>query len=275
MKLVDTHCHIQSVGLDKGEPTTRSLWAKAPELKAGNVVDGAIAAGVEQMICVGCDLDDSILATDFVKDYPSCFASIGIHPHEADHYVDQAIKLANFAKLALRPKVVAIGECGLDYFYNHSAKENQIALLKFQLELAIDNNLPVIFHVREAYDDFWPVLDSYQGIRGVLHSFTDSTENMQRGIDRGLYIGVNGISTFTSRTEQIAMYKAIPIDRLVLETDAPFLAPLPFRGKVCKPEYVVETAKFLSVLRSQNLEQLAEATTNNAQKLFNLSGTDS
>jgi TatD DNase family protein len=271
MKLIDTHCHIQSVGLDKGEVTTRSLWAKAPELSAASVVDGAHLAGVEQMICVGCDLADSILAVDFVQDYSSCFASIGLHPHEADHYAQQPDKLSEFSGLASRPKVVAIGECGLDYFYNHSLKENQMTVLKFQLELALKSNLPVIFHVREAYDDFWPIFEYYPGIRGVLHSFTDSAENLQRALQHGLYIGVNGIATFAKNPEQIAMYKEIPLDHLVLETDAPFLAPLPFRGKVCKPEYVAQTAKFLASLRGEDQQLLARATTSNAHQLFNLS----
>jgi TatD DNase family protein len=271
MKLIDTHCHIQSVGLDRGEVTTRSLWAKDPELDASMVVDGALRSGVYQMICVGCDLDDSILAINFAKGYPSCFASIGLHPHEADHYVNQLAKLDGFTKLATSPKVVAVGECGLDYFYNHSTKENQITILRFQLELAIEHNLPVIFHVREAYDDFWPILDDYQGIRGVLHSFTDTTENLYRAIERGLYIGVNGIATFTNKPHQLDMYKAIPLDKLVLETDAPFLSPSPFRGKICKPEYVSQTAKFLAGLRKVDTDQLAQATTENAKRLFNLS----
>jgi TatD DNase family protein len=270
MNLIDTHCHIQSVGLDKGEATTRSLWAKAPDLNAGSVIDGAHLAGVNQMICVGCDLEDSILAIDFVQDYPGCFASIGLHPHEADHYAAQQTKLADFAKLATSPKVVAIGECGLDYFYNHSSKESQMTVLKFQIELALKNNLPIIFHVREAYDDFWPILENYPTFRGVLHSFTDSMENLQRAISHGLYIGVNGIATFTNKSEQLDMYKAIPLSQLVLETDAPFLAPLPFRGKICKPEYVAETAKFLASLRNEDLDSLTQATTNNATDLFNL-----
>ena len=269
MKLIDTHCHIQSVGLDKGELTTRSLWAKTPELSANSVIDAATLAGVEQMICVGCDLEDSILATEFVHNHRACFASIGIHPHEADHYVGQA-KLNSFGELVDRPKVVAIGECGLDYFYNHSSKENQETVLKFQIELALKNNLPMIFHVREAYADFWPILENYPPVRGVLHSFTDSIENLQRAVSLGLYIGVNGIATFTNKTEQLDMYKAIPLSQLVLETDAPFLAPLPFRGKICKPEYVAETAKFLASLRNEDLDRLARATTDNATELFNL-----
>jgi TatD DNase family protein len=270
MNLIDTHCHIQSIGLDKGERTTRSLWAKSPELSVSSVIADAKAAGVNQMICVGCDLEDSVLATDFVNHHQGTFASIGLHPHEADIYSGDSEKLSKFSELIGRPKVVAIGECGLDYYYNHSAKENQIAILKFQIELALSSGLPIIFHVRDAYDDFWPVFESYKNIQGVLHSYTDSTQNLARALKNGLYIGVNGIATFAKMPEQLSMYQAIPLDRLVLETDAPFLTPVPFRGKICQPKYIEQTANFLSTLRHEDLEVLAQATTNNAKKLFNL-----
>jgi len=270
MNLIDTHCHIQSIGLNRGETSTRSLWAKSPELSVSSVLDGARAVGVNQMICVGCDLEDSVLAVDFAANHAGCYASIGLHPHEADKYKDQSAKLSTFSELVAHPKVIAVGECGLDYFYNHSTKENQIAVLKFQIGLAQSFNLPIVFHVREAYDDFWPILESYSNIRGVLHSFTDSAENLQRGIDNGLYIGVNGIATFTNKPEQLAMYKAIPLERLVLETDAPFLAPAPLRGKICEPKYIKQTAQFLSTLRNQDLQAIAQATTDNARALFKL-----
>jgi len=145
------------------------------------------------MICVGCDLGDSQLVVDFVQGHPECYASIGIHPHEAQHFAGQKGLLDAFAALVGRPKVVAVGETGLDYYYKHSPKEAQQAVLRFQIELALQHNLPLIFHVRDAFDDFWPIFESYQGVRGVLHSFTDSAENMQRAVRHGLYIGVNGI----------------------------------------------------------------------------------
>lgn len=268
MNLTDTHCHIQSIGMNQGEATTRSLWAKSPELSANGVIKSAHLADVNQIICVGCNLEDSILAADFAQNHPECFASIGLHPHEADQYNNQPSKLSSFSSLVVLPKVVAIGECGLDYFYNHSTKENQASVLKFQIELALRSDLPIIFHVREAYNDFWPILESYPNIRGVLHSFTDSIENLQIALKKGLYVGVNGIATFTNKPEQLAMYKAIPLSNLLLETDAPFLAPMPFRGKICKPEYVKQTAQFLSSLRGEDLETMARATTDNAKKLF-------
>lgn len=269
MELVDTHCHIQSAGVAAGERSTRELWARAPELSADTILANAQEAGVTRRVCVGCDLADSQLASDFVQDRPSCWASIGIHPHEAALHLD---KLEAFAALASKPKVVAVGECGLDYFYEHSPRENQITVLKFQLELAIKTGLPVIFHVREAFDDFWPIYDSYPAgsIRGVVHSFTDSRANLDKALERGLYIGVNGIVTFAKTPAQIDAYQAIPLDRLLLETDAPFLTPVPFRGKINEPKQIRTVAEFLSDLRGEPLEHLAQVTTANARALFDI-----
>jgi TatD DNase family protein len=168
-------------------------------------------------------------------------------------------------------KIVAVGETGLDFFYNHSPKDAQIEVLRFQIELALDHNLPLVFHVREAFDDFWPIFDSYGGkIRGVLHSFTDSQANLDKAIERGLSIGVNGIATFAKHEKQLDMYRAIPLKNLLLETDAPFLTPIPYRGNICEPYHVETTANFLHNLRGENLEELAEATTHNAEQLFGI-----
>ena len=268
MELVDTHCHIQSIGADKGERITREIWAKTPELTADRVVNDATKQGVTRLICVGCDLADSKLAIDFVKNRENCWASIGIHPHEAQHRSGEM--LAAFAGLAKQPKVVAIGETGLDYYYEHSPKEDQIAVLQFQIELAVEAGLPLIFHVREAFDDFWPIFEKYQNVRGVLHSFTDSAENMKKAIGKELYIGVNGIATFTKDPAQLEAYRNVPLDRLLLETDAPFLTPKPHRGSINVPGRVSAIADFLAELRSENREELATATTNNARQLFGI-----
>jgi len=270
MELVDTHCHIQSAGLTTGERTTRQLWAKVPELTGDQIVANAVSAGVRQLICVGCDLEDSRLAVDFVKSRENCWASIGIHPHEAQHFVDNQDDLEAFTALATQPKVVAIGECGFDFYYNHSPKAAQIAILKFQLELALKHNLPLIFHVREAFDEFWPIFDSYHGLRGVLHSFTDSQANMERALERGLLIGVNGIATFAKQPEQLAVYRGLPLDYLLLETDAPFLTPTPYRGNINEPKQVERITEFLAELRGEDRETLAAATTSNARKLFGI-----
>lgn len=269
MELTDTHCHIQSIGLSTGEKTTRELWAKS-DLTADQVMQNARESGVTRMICVGCDLEDSRLAVDFVQNYPECYASIGIHPHEAQHFAGKPEALETFASLADQPKVVAIGECGLDFYYSHSPKAEQIEVLRFQIELALKHDLPLIFHVREAFDDFWPVFNSYQSVRGVLHSFTDSADNLEKALAKGLYIGVNGISTFAKDAQLLEVFKSIPSDHLLLETDAPFLTPTPFRGKINEPKLVGSVAEFMSGLRGQDLAELANQTTTNARQLFDI-----
>lgn len=252
MEFVDTHCHIHEADYAIG---------------GDNAIKNARAQGVRRLVCVGTSETDSEQAVRFAAEREAVWASIGLHPHDAK--LGQAA-FDTLANLVSQPKVVAVGECGLDYFYNHSAKEDQIKALRFQIELALANNLPMIFHVRDAFEDFWPIFDSYQGIRGVIHSFTATTLELTEALARNLYIGVNGIMTFTKNDEQLAAAKAIPLDKLVLETDAPFLTPVPLRGKVNEPKNVVLTAEFLSELRGENLEQIALASTQNAVTLFNL-----
>jgi TatD DNase family protein len=247
--LVDTHCHIH----------------ESYKLPIGETLAHAHENGVVQMICVGTSEESSRQAITFADVHKEAFASIGVHPHDTkDGY-------AAIAELAgTSPKLVAVGEIGLDYFYTHSPKETQIAALKAQIEVALKHDLPIIFHVREAFDDFWPVFDSYKGIRGVLHSFTDSKENMQKAIEGGLYIGVNGISTFTKDPTQQAMFDAIPLEKMIFETDAPFLTPTPHRGKVNEPAYVRNVAEYHATRRGISFEEIANASTHNARALFRL-----
>lgn len=252
MEFVDTHCHIH---------------ANDYTLAADEVIAAAHKAGVTKMICVGTDEHDSQQAVAFVQDKPNMWASVGLHPHDAKLGQEA---FAALAELVTKPKVVAIGECGLDYYYNHSAKEDQIAALRFQIELALAHDLPMIFHVRDAFDDFWPIFDSYQGVRGAVHSFTATEADLTEVLKRGLYVGINGIMTFSKNDAQLAAAKAVPLDKLVLETDAPFLTPTPLRGKINEPKNVVLTAEFLSTLRGESLEELAAASTNNAETIFNL-----
>lgn len=255
IQLTDTHCHIQ--------------FTEYP-IAVEQVFAGAKEAGVSRMIAVGCELDDSKLAVDFAAKYDNVWASIGLHPHEGAKYAHNNKALAEFADLVGKHKVVAIGETGLDYYYENSLKADQKKLLEFQLELAAKYDLPVIFHVREAFEDFWPIFDRFQGLRGVIHSFTSDTRDLERILYRGLYVGLNGIMTFTKRQEQLEMAKNVPLERLLLETDAPFLTPVPFRGTICEPKHVRNVAEFLADLRGESLEQLAEAATANSQKLFGL-----
>lgn len=253
--LTDTHCHIQ--------------FSDYP-LDAAEVIENANANGVGRMLCVGCTLKDSEQAIQFSKRFSQVYAAVGLHPHEASVYVRDEPSLQRFRQLVAAPEVVAIGECGLDYFYNHSSASDQKQLLRFQLEVARQNGLPLIFHVREAFEDFWELLDDYEDIRGVIHSFSSTESELKEVVKRGLYIGLNGIMTFTKVAQQLEAAKMAPLDRIVLETDAPFLTPVPFRGKICEPKHLRSTAEFLSRLRSESLEQFALVTTENAARLFNL-----
>jgi TatD DNase family protein len=235
------------------------------------------------------------MAVGLAQNQQNCWASVGIHPHEATQHLKDPQVLEQFTQLLQKSerinlsharvklghshknvkgptfhKIVAVGEIGLDYYYNYSPKADQIKILEFQLDLAQKHDLPCIFHVREAFDDFWPVFDRFKGIRGVLHSFTDNQANLDKALTRGLYIGVNGIATFAREPEKRVMYVTIPQQRLLLETDAPFLTPAPYRSIICQPKHVRVTAEFLAGLRDENLEQLAKVTTQNACDLFSI-----
>jgi len=206
----------------------------------------------------------------YAKNNKKVWAAIGLHPHEASKYINDSAGLQALSDLAAKPKVVAVGEIGLDYYYNHSGHEDQKQLLHFQLKLAQKHNLPVILHVRNAFDDFWPIFDEYSGLKGVVHSFTATTAELQQILARGLYVGLNGIVTFTQQAEQIEAIKAVPLDSMLLETDAPYLTPVPFRGKICQPKYVRVTGEFLANLRGESLDTMASVTTANARKLFSI-----
>lgn len=225
------------------------------------------------MLVVGCRLSDSLGAVKFASKYEKVWSVVGIHPHEAGNFLDTEGAKEKFEALLKdnrSSKIVAIGEIGLDYYYQHSEKEKQAELLKWQLGLAEKYSLPVIFHIRDAFGDFWQIYDQFKINKGLVHSFTGVSSDVGQILKRGLFIALNGIVTFTSHEEQLEAVKSIPLDRLVLETDAPYLTPKPFRGKVCKPEHVVLTAEFLAELRHEPLEQLAYQTTQNARALFNV-----
>lgn len=268
MSLTDTHCHIHEASMRLlSDDLTRKLWAKAANPDPDAMLARAAQKGVDRVICVGTTLPDSQHAVEFVQTRPSTWASIGIHPHEAK---EGQLALDGLAKLADKPKVVAIGECGLDYFYGHSPAKDQQKALRYQIELALAYELPLIFHVRQAFDDFWPVFDSYPNLQGVLHSFTDSYANFEKAMARGLHIGINGITTFSKNAEQLQIAKEVPLQKLLLETDAPFLTPVPLRGTVNEPAHITLIAGFLADLRQASPAEIAAHTSRNAQTLFNL-----
>lgn len=246
--LIDTHCHIHESDYS---------------LPLAGVLERAAAAGVGKMICVGTSEKSSEDAIKFANQYDNLYVAVGVHPHDTK---DGYSKIAEMAK----QNVVAVGEIGLDYFYNHSPRDVQIRALESQIQTALDNNLPIIFHVREAFDDFWPVFDNFSTIRGVLHSFTDTQANLDEAYRRGLYVGVNGISTFTKDSAQQKLYVNIPLERMLLETDAPFLTPNPYRGSVNQPAFISEIAAHHATIRGLSVEVVARSTTANATTLFNL-----
>lgn len=268
MELIDTHCHIHEA-LERSTPVY-DKWHEKGEVNIDTMIADAHDAGVMKMICVGTTLADSQLAVKIASERENVYSSIGIHPHEAKDHSPQSVK-DKFASLVSSGKIVAVGECGLDYFYNHSPKEEQVAMLKFQIELALKHDLPLIFHVRNAFDDFWPIFDSFhqgsQKVRGVLHSFTDSISNLEKALERGLFVGVNGIATFSKDLE---LFKAIPLENMLLETDSPFLTPAPYRGTINSPKHTRVIAEYLADLEQVTLAKLAADTTANANRLFGI-----
>ena len=251
--LIDTHCHIHEVDYP---------------LAIDDTLSRAHDNDVNQLICVGTNIDSSMRALQFSSTYSEVYASIGVHPHDTNRGWTALTGLVG----ADTQKLVAVGEIGLDYFYTHSPREVQIQALEWQIDFALNRNLPIIFHVRDAFDDFWPIFNNFQSagraIRGELHSFTDNQQNLDIALGHGLLIGVNGISTFTRDEAQQATFASIPLSHLLLETDAPFLTPVPFRGKINEPAFVKHVAEHHARIRSISFEEVATATTTNARALF-------
>ena len=271
MDLTDTHCHIHEAhDIVELSTETRSRYIKAGSPSPDDMITRARADDVSRMLCVGTTLEDSELAVAFAKTRDGVWASIGLHPHEAKVYASNAKALKRFTALADKPKVVAVGECGLDFYYNHSLPAEQEAILRFQIELALEHKLPMVFHVRDAFEQFWPIFEEYKGIQGVVHSFSASQKELDQVLDHGLYVGLNGIATFMKDKDQLNAVKSVPIEKLLLETDAPFLTPVPYRGTICEPKHVRVTAEFLADLRGEPFKEIALKTTENAQALFGL-----
>lgn len=255
MELTDTHCHLQFEKYHNRED---------------EVLANASKAGVKRFICVGTSLADSQSAAEIAKVKENVWATAGSHPHEAAKFLADQNSSKQLTKLAALPRIVAIGETGLDYYKQYSAKDDQQTALRTHLGVGIELGLPFVFHVRDAWEDFWHILSDYKGIKGVVHSFSTHPNHLEEVISRGLYVGLNGIMTFTQDEAQLATARAVPLNRLLLETDAPFLTPAPSRGELCEPKHVRLIAEFLAELRGEPVEELAKATTQNAIELFSL-----
>jgi len=256
--VIDTHTHIHDDNF---------------KLDAEQSLKDAAAVGVDKIICVGTDGIFSKQAIDFAARHDNVWASVGLHPHDADV---SSSDMSEIAKLAKDDNVVAIGECGLDYFYDNSPRELQKRVLIQHLEIAKKNDLPVIFHIRgkepdssDAYNDFWEIYNHYRP-RGVVHSFSAHAPQLSQILDSKLLVGVNGIVTFAKPGPQLDAYKNIPLERMVLETDAPLLTPVPYRGNINESKYIPIIVKFLADLRSEKTSEIEEHTSINAAKLFGI-----
>jgi TatD DNase family protein len=252
--LIDSHCHLEYKGLVEDQP---GVLARARE--AG--VSGFLSISTRQREW------DQVIATAARED--NVWASVGIHPHEADVHAD--LGAAALIDAAAHPKVVAIGETGLDYFYDHSDRATQRALFRTHVAVARQTRLPLIVHTRDAEDDTAAILAEEMGkgmFPALIHCFTASADFAARMLELGLTISLSGIVTFKNAKDLQAIAATIPEHRLLVETDAPFLAPVPHRGRVCEPAYTADTARFVAQLRGVEPEALAEATTRNFFRLF-------
>ena len=251
---IDTHCH-----LDKLDSTPEEAIIEAKQ------------AGVQRMVTVSVDEPSLDFVSRMVQQFPEVYGSVGFHPHDAAELTEDLEQ--KIRKLALEEKkLIAIGETGLDYHYMYSSAEVQQQVFSKQLQLAVELNLPVIMHSREAETDTLNILQEIPvPPLGVAHSFTSSFEMAKTLIEMGWYIGINGIVTFKNAEDLREVVSWLPLDRLLLETDSPFLAPTPFRGKPNKPAHIPAIATFIAELREISLEQLSEQTSANAQRLFNFS----
>ena len=251
---VDSHCHLNYKGL-------------AEEQQA--VLERARARGVAQMLNIATRESewDDVLATATRE--PDVWATVGIHPHEADQHPH--VDTARLVERAQHPRVVGIGESGLDYYYDHSDRDRQQASFRAHIAAARETGLPIVVHTRDAEEDTAAILTDEMGkgaYPGVIHCFTASGAFADIALDLGFYISISGIVTFKNAKDLQETAARLPLDRLLIETDAPFLAPVPHRGKTGEPSFVVDTAHFLSRLRGERVEDLAEATTRNFRKLF-------
>ncbi len=251
--LVDSHCHLHD----------RQFFTEGA---AEEALKNAEEMGVLQVICIGTDPKDSMMAKEFSERHAGVFWTYGVHPEEAE-------KDWGDFKFEKTEGLVAIGEVGLDYHYPGHNREKQIRLIETMLDLATKLELPCSFHVRDAFDDFFPVLDNFPKLLpSVFHSFSDSRENLEKVFSRGHFIGINGLITFANLECFREMAPAI-LERVVLETDAPFLTPVPKRGKINVSGNVKYVAEYLSDKLGVTSEEIAEKTTKNVQRIFNLPDT--
>ena len=254
MRLIDSHCHLNYEGLVERQE---------------EILHAARARGVDGFLNISTRQQEwgAIIAT--AERNPDVWASVGVHPHEADAHPD--LGAAALIAGADHPKVVAIGECGLDYYYDKSDRKAQRERFEAHIEAARACRLPLVIHTRDAEADTKDILARAVregGVSGVLHCFTGSADLAKAGLDLGFMVSLSGIVTFKNAQDLQETAKNIPQDMLLVETDSPFLAPVPNRGKTCEPAFVADTAAFVAELRGEDPEEFADATTANFFRLF-------
>lgn len=252
--LVDSHCHLDFPDF-------------ATELD--DVVARAGAAGIGTMITISTHLDRFPGVLAIAERFPTVYASVGVHPHEADTHQDTAA--ARLIELAQHPKVVGIGETGLDYYYEHSERKAQQKSFRQHIEASRVTDLPLIVHTRDAEDDTIAIMreEWEQGAYpGLIHCFSGGPQLARAALDLGFYISISGIATFKKADELRDTIRQVPLDRVLVETDSPYLAPVPYRGKRNEPAFVSETAARMAELFGVPLEQFAQVTTDNFSRLF-------
>ena len=254
MRLIDSHCHLNYEGLVD---------------RQGEVLANARERGVAGFLNIStrqAEWNDVISVAEANADV---WATVGVHPHEADSHPD--LGSSALVEAASHPRVIAIGECGLDYYYDKSDRSAQRDRFQAHIDAAREAGLPLVVHTREAEADTADMLGAAVkegGVTGVLHCFTGSAELAHKGLDLGFYVSLSGIVTFKNAADLQATAKWLPADRMLVETDSPFLAPVPHRGLTCEPAFVADTAVFVAQLRGEEPEALADATTANFFRLF-------
>lgn len=253
--LIDSHCHLDY------------LTRPPHELVVDEIVRSAGAAGVGRMLSVAVDRHDLVRVLEQAAMHPEVYAAIGIHPSTAE---DASIEAAELLRLAANPRVVAIGEIGLDYHYGADSKELQRERFVMQLEVAARAGLPVIVHTREAREDTLELLEHHadRSCAGVMHCFTESIEMARAALALNFMISFSGIITFRNAAALREVVREIPLDRLLVETDSPYLAPVPYRGKVNEPRHVIHVVRAIADIRGISPDEVAQATTANFMRLF-------
>ena len=254
MMLIDSHCHLEYEGLAEDQQ---------------GALDRARAAGVGGFLNISTRQSEWARVVGTAEREPDVWASVGIHPHEADQHAD--LGAAALLEAAGHPRVIGLGETGLDYYYDKSDRQVQQALFRIHISVARQTGLPLIIHTRDAEEDTVAILEDELG-KGVfpalIHCFTASAGFGRRMVELGLTISLSGIVTFKNARELQEFAPEIPADRLLVETDSPFLAPVPHRGRPCEPAFVADTARFVAGLRGEDFEKLVENTTRNFYGLF-------